>query len=256
MILALPHRAVLKVSGEAAKSFLNGLITADMEKLPSFGALLSPQGKLLVDFFIIEHEEAFYLDCPTAQAEMLFQKLNLYKLRAKVTISKESLHIFALTQDETASGIVFQDPRAKAMGKRLITPIALPTTGEMQDYTRLRVAACLPEGGEDFTYGETFPHDVNMDDFGVLSYTKGCYVGQEIVARMHHRGSARKRVKRFFGEVKMPATGSDILSNDVVVGQVGTIYGDSGLALVRVDKLLSPVTAQNIPLFFVNLEND
>ena len=213
----LPDRGVVKVSGEDARNFLNGLVTTDVTLLRPglgrFGALLTPQGKITVDFLITEapagHGGGFLIDCPRALAQGLADKLGFYKLRAKVTVENlsDSLGVLAAWDGEPAvkPDLTFADPRNAALGWRILVPEELAQKvadligAELVDsaaYEAHRIASGVPRGGLDFMYGDAFPHETNMDRLHGVDFDKGCYVGQEVVSRMQHRGTARTRTVR------------------------------------------------------------
>src|ERR1700753_1118417 len=206
----LPERGVVKVSAEHARNFLNGLVTTDMTLLRPglgrFGALLTPQGKIIVDFLITEasagHGGGFLIDCPRALAQSFATKLGFYKLRAKVVVEdlSDSLGVIAAWDGEPAMkpDLAFADPRDTALGWRILAPHELAQKvadligAELVDetvYEAHRIARGAPRGGLDFTYGDAFPHETNMDRLHGVDFDKGCYVGQEVVSRMQHRGT-------------------------------------------------------------------
>jgi len=211
----LPDRGVVKVAGEDARSFLNGLVTTDVTELAPglgrFGALLTPQGKITVDFLITEapagHGGGFLLDCPRPLAPALAAKLGFYKLRAKVTVENlsDNLGVIAAWGGGLAvkPDLAFADPRDQALGWRILAPQELAQKvadligADLVDsaaYEAHRIAIGVPRGGLDFIYGDAFPHETDMDQFGGVDFDKGCFVGQEVVSRMEHRGTARNRI--------------------------------------------------------------
>ena len=245
-------RGVVEVAGAEARALLQRLVTNDIETLAPaearYAALLTPQGKILVDFFIVsaptpEEPERFLLDCPAALAADLAKKLTLYRLRAKVTVADRSTDMTAvpLTR-ETASGdagtVVFPDPRDPDLGFRVVGPRpAVDAMAASPEFDRdRRIAAGVPQGGLDFPYGDTFPHEANLDRIAGVDFRKGCYVGQEVVSRMQHRATTRKRVTRFSAEV-MPPSGADVRAGDLPLGTVGSVGPGSGLALLRLDRV-------------------
>jgi folate-binding protein YgfZ len=190
----LSDRAVVDVSGAEARAFLQGLVTCNMDAVSPtsacFGALLTPQGKIITDFIISEQGNSFYLDTPQALVGDLVKRLRLYKLRAQIEITERAdLAVGAFWGE--SSGIA--DPRDKNLPWRLIAPRAQVEALGLNEaaYEALRVSAGVPKGGVDFAYGDAFPHDVNMDLIGGVDFRKGCYVGQEVVSRVQHRGTAR-----------------------------------------------------------------
>jgi folate-binding protein YgfZ len=264
----LPDRGVVKVSGEAARDFLNGLVTTDVTLLRpglgGFGALLTPQGKIVVDFLITEapsgHGGGFLIDCPRALAQALADKLGFYKLRAKVGIENlsDSLGVLAAWDGDFAvkPDLAFADPRNATLGWRILVPGELAQKAadligaELVDstaYDAHRIAAGIPRGGLDFTYGDAFPHETNMDRLHGVDFDKGCYVGQEVVSRMQHRGTARTRTVRVVLEDFSPEPGTTVLAGDKAIGTMGSAAGHNGLALIRIDRAADALAA-GLPL--------
>src|SRR6266545_466191 len=260
----LPDRGVVKGSGGDARDFLNGLVTTDVTLLRPglgrFGALLTPQGKITVDFLITEapsgHGGGFLIDCPRPLAQGLADKLGFYKLRAKVTVENlsDSLGVIAAWDGEPAikPDLAFADPRDAALGWRILTPqdlapkVADLIGAELADsaaYEAHRIATGVPRGGLDFMYGDAFPHETNMDRLHGVDFDKGCYVGQEVVSRMQHRGTARTRIVRVTLEDFSPETGVAVLGGDRQVGTMGSTAGGRGLALVRIDRVADALDA-------------
>jgi folate-binding protein YgfZ len=260
----LPDRGVVKVSGEDARNFLNGLVTTDVTELAPglgrFGALLTPQGKIIVDFLITEapsgHGGGFLIDCPRALAQDLATKLGFYKLRAKVTVENlsDSLGVMAAWDgDPTVKpDLSYADPRQAALGWRILIPEELKQKvadligAELVDsgrYEAHRIASGAPRGGLDFTYGDAFPHETNMDRLRGVDFDKGCYVGQEVVSRMQHRGTARTRTVKVLFDGFAPEPGTAILAGDKQVGTIGSTSGQHGLALIRTDRVTDALDA-------------
>jgi folate-binding protein YgfZ len=264
----LPDRGVVKVSGEGARDFLNGLVTTDVTLLQPglgrFGALLTPQGKIVADFLITEaatgHGGGFLIDCPRALAQTLADKFGFYKLRAKVTVENlsEGLGVIAAWDGDLATkpDLAFADPRSAKLGWRIIASEELaPKVADLMgadlvdsaEYEAHRIASGIPRGGLDFMYGDAFPHETNMDRLQGLDFEKGCYVGQEVVSRMQHRGTARTRTIRVIIEGPSPEPGTTILAGDKAVGPMGSTAGSNGLALVRTDRVADALEA-GVPL--------
>ncbi len=273
----LPDRGVVKVSGDDARRFLNGLVTNDMEKVTpgsaQFAALLTPQGKIVSDFIIAEalpqDGGGFFLDCPRALAAMLVEKLNFYKLRAKVLVEDRSdtLGVVAFWDGigQSDVGLSYADPRLPALGTRTIIPPDLAaeaaanlgaTLAGHQAYNAHRIALGVPRGGEDFAYGDTFPHEADMDQLGGVDFDKGCYVGQEVVSRVEHRSSARSRVVPMAYEFA-PISGLPVMAGEKEVGTLMSAAKGRGLALVRLDRVAdalalgTPLTCGNMPVHLV-----
>jgi hypothetical protein len=260
----LPDRGVVKVSGEDARSFLNGLVTTDVTQLAPglgrFGALLTPQGKITVDFLITEaprgHGGGFLLDCPRPLAQPLADKLGFYKLRAKVSVENlsENLGVIAAWDGDPAMNpdLAFADPREAVLGWRILAPQELAQKvadligADLVDsdaYEAHRIATGVPRGGLDFMYGDAFPHETNMDRLHGVDFDKGCYVGQEVVSRMQHRGTARTRTVRVTLEGARPEAGTVVLAGDKTVGTMGSTAGQNGLALIRTDRVADALDA-------------
>jgi folate-binding protein YgfZ len=260
----LPDRGVVKVSGEDARNFLNGLVTTDVTPLAPglgrFGALLTPQGKIVFDFLITEapsgHGGGFLLDCPRPLAQNLADKLGFYKLRARVTVENlsDSLGVIAAWEGNPAvkPDLAYADPREPALGWRILAPQDLAAKVadligadlvDSEAYEAHRIAAGVPRGGLDFTYGDAFPHETNMDRLHGVDFDKGCYVGQEVVSRMQHRGTARTRTVRVTLEGARPEAGIAVLAGDKSVGTMGSSSGQNGLALIRTDRVADALQA-------------
>ena len=264
----LPDRGVVKVSGEGARDFLNGLLTTDVTLLRPglgrFGALLTPQGKITTDFLITEAPSGdgggFLIDCPRALAQVLADKLGFYKLRAKVAVENlsHSLGVLAAWDGDPAlkPDLAFVDPRNAALGWRILVPEEFAQKAadligaELLDstaYDARRIATGVPRGGLDFIYGDAFPHETNMDRLHGVDFDKGCYVGQEVVSRMQHRGTARTRTVRVLLDGPAPEAGSTILAGDKSVGTMGSAADHHGLALIRIDRVSDALEA-GVPL--------
>jgi folate-binding protein YgfZ len=247
----LADRGVVRVEGEDAPSFLQGLLTNDVAGLPAgearYAALLTPQGKILFDFLVLRATgapPAFLLDCPKTLAADLAKRLSIYKLRAKVAIRDASVDFGIVADwggapDFPPSAHVYADPRAAALGRRAILPRAAAeavSEAALPAYEAARIAAGAPRGGVDFPYGDAFPHDADMDLFNGVDFHKGCYVGQEVVSRMKHRGEVRKRVVRVRLAGSAPAPGTPVTDGALAIGALGAAAGDKALALLRIDR--------------------
>lgn len=253
----LPDRAVVAVIGEDAEALLNRLFTNSMLAMRDgearYAALLSPQGKLLFDFLALRRSDGFWLDCRRDQAAELAKRLSMFKLRAKATVEDLSIRLaVAAVWDEqpVVSGDIasFRDPRHDSLGWRLIGPadaFAGPRSDE--DYQAHRIALGVPQGGLDWENGDAFVHDANLDWLHGVDFAKGCYVGQEVVSRVHHRGSARKRIVklRFHGEP--PATGVELRAGPLALGRLTSLAGSNGLASIRIDRL-QDAAESNLPV--------
>lgn len=258
----LPDRGVIKVAGEDARNFLNGLVTTDLDRLKPglgrFGALLTPQGKIIVDFLITEapagHGGGFLIDCPKALADGLATKLKFYKLRAKVTVESLDLGVLAAWDGQPAAqpDLAFADPRNAELGIRILIPEDLKQKlsdligaelVDAADYEAHRIAVGVPRGGLDFMYSDAFPHETNMDRLAGVDFDKGCYVGQEVVSRMQHRGTARTRSVKVLLDDLSPEVGVSVMAGDKQVGTMGSSAQGKGIALVRIDRVADALDA-------------
>ncbi len=260
----LPDRGVVKVAGDPARGFLQGLLTADLDKVkpdePRFAALLTPQGKIVVDCIVVEASTrdggGFFLDCPRALAADLVAKLNFYKLRAQVLIQDLSKDLAVLAAWGGAAhsdyGLSYPDPRLAALGSRIMLPpevvdaAAEELGAELvaaEIYEAHRIALGVPRGGMDFAYGDAFPHETDMDQLGGVDFDKGCYVGQEVVSRMQHRGSARTRVVPVAYQGFAPEAGTAVTAGERTIGTFGSSANGRGLAMLRLDRVEDALNA-------------
>ena len=254
----LPDRGAVKVAGDDARKFLNGLATADIGKVepgrPRFTALLTPQGKIIADFIMAEAEAAdgggFFLDCPRPLASTLVERLNFYKLRAKVVAEDLSaiLGVMAIWDGDgdTEYGLCYPDPRLPDLGMRCMLPPHLASQAAADlgadflgadAYEAHRIALGVPRGGLDFIYGDAFPHETVMDQLHGVDFDKGCFVGQEVVSRIEHRGIARTRVVPVAYDGAAPAPGVAVMAGDKNVGTMGSARNGRGLASLRLDRV-------------------
>jgi folate-binding protein YgfZ len=262
-IALLPDRGIVEVEGDDAIDFLQGLLTNDIDQAEPgralFAGLLTPQGKIIFDFLVYSPApNRFWLDCPAEFAADLAKRLALYKLRARVMVTDRSAEMAvgvelpsgAPGREALAS---FADPRHAQLPRRYVLSAAgLSRSGEaeaagLHAYHAARIALCVPEGSRDYLYGEAFPHEVCYDLLNGVDFEKGCYVGQEVVSRMHHRGVAKTRVAGVRGAGPLPAMGAEISGGEFPVGQLGSSQGDLGIALVRLDRA-EETLAHGIPL--------
>ena len=264
----LPDRGVLKIAGDDARYFLNGLATNDINRLAPgaacYAALLTPQGKIIGDFIAAEAPAkdggGIFLDVPKALAGELVKKLNFYKLRAKVMVEdlSDTLGVMAAWDGggETRHGLSYPDPRLPALGMRVMLPprLAREAAAELgadlvaaEAYEAHRIALGVPRGGEDFAYGEAFPHEADMDQLAGVDFHKGCYVGQEVVSRVEHRNSARSRIVPVAYDAPGPAAGLPVMAGEKQVGTFGSAANGRGLALLRLDRVADALS-QDTPL--------
>jgi len=269
----LPDRGAVSVTGADAEKLLGGLITNEMALLDTapalYAGLLSPQGKILFDFFVVRAGEGYLLETARDRAGDLAKRLAMYKLRADVIIRDVSVDYTiaasfgdgaAVPADEPPGAIAFLDPRLPELGFRVLIPGAetglagLGTRVPEAAYHVHRIRLGVPEGGKDFVFGDTFPHEALLDQLHGVSFSKGCFVGQEVVSRMQHRTAVRKRVVQVSAEQALPAGPLPITIGDAEIGRLGSVAGALGLALLRIDRVAeaqrdgTPVTVAGLPL--------
>src|ERR1700730_5064413 len=235
LVCLLGDRGVIEVGGADATGFLQRLITNSVLNIPKgegrYAGLLTPQGKLLFDFFVVPLQEGpdagYFIDCAGEQTADLVKRLNLHKMRAKIAIEDKSKKFaVAAIFGEVAAGIegvFYRDTRGPSMGLRVIGPRAALEKldrGEGSGYEAHRIAQGVPKGGVDFRYGDAFVHDVNLDSMNGVDFKKGCYVGQEVVARVHYRNSARKRIVKIYFDGPAAPQGTQIAAGETVMSQV------------------------------------
>jgi len=237
----LSDRRVIRVFGEHAESFLQNIMSNDVTHAKTglvYSLLLTPQGQFLNDFFVLSdpfHESAgFILDMHAAQVDDFLKRMVMFKLRAKVTLEPLPADCYFVYSHSTEG---MQDPRRTTLGKRFYTKTQLPATGDVADYHDMRIRAGVPDGSLTIKAQKDFPADMNLDHLNALGWEKGCFIGQEVVARMYHRGLAKKRLA--------VVTGTELGICDILspagrsVGEIRDINSDhtQALALIRLDAL-------------------
>jgi tRNA-modifying protein YgfZ len=255
-IALLPNRGVVSINGEDAEKLLQGVITNEMALLATQPAIhagmLTPQGKILFDFFVVKSPDGYCLETARENTAELVSQLARYKLRSKVDIDDVSADYAVAAawggpyapHGRGKQPLVFADPRLADMGYRELMTIGSDwalagrdaDSASQDDYHAHRIALGVPEGGKDYPLGDTFPHEALFDQLHGVSFEKGCFVGQEVVARMQFRNMARKRVVPLVGEEPLPASGAAISAGGVEIGKLGSVAGNRGLALVRIDR--------------------
>lgn len=251
----LSDRGVVAVSGPDAAHFLHNLVTTNVETLAvgaaRYGALLTPQGKVQFDFIIFGAPGRYFIDVARSHAADFAKRLGFYKLRAAVDIRdiSQTHQVIAAWGDSplptnvTDAIAAAPDPRHERLGVRIITAaigtISAPAGWihvEAEAYDAHRIALCIPAGGVDFAYGDAFPHEADIDQLGGIDFRKGCYTGQEVVSRMEHRGTARRRIIALTGIAPLPAPGTAIEAAGREIGTMGSADGTTALASVRLDR--------------------
>ncbi|WP_111784655.1 YgfZ/GcvT domain-containing protein [Agrobacterium tumefaciens] len=254
----LADRRLIRVSGTGAEEFLNNLITADIENLPAgearAAALLTPQGKILFDFLIWRDGGDYLIETGAAEQDALLRRLTMYKLRAPVDLKVETVEGVSVFWTETTPVAGVRDGRFAKAGIDLFRLPGASASGDVAAYDALRVDHGIAESGRDYALQDAFPHDVLMDVNDGVSFRKGCFVGQEVVSRMKHRGTARRRVVTVSAGGALPASGTEITADGKPVGTLGTVCGNRALAIVRIDRIAdalasgTPLLAETVPV--------
>lgn len=276
--VTLSSRGILAIDGPDRAAFLQGLVSNDVTFAgPSraiYAAFLTPQGKYLHDFLIVELGGKLLIDCEVERLPDLQRRLKMYKLRSKVTLEDVSaqfsvtaafgpgaLAALGLSSEAGAAavlggGVVFADPRLPALGARAILPrgaeaSVLETAGfkaaEVADYDRLRLEAGVPDGSRDLIVEKAILLENNLDELNAISWQKGCYMGQELTARTRYRGLVRKRLFPVIVEGTLPEPGTTVMLGDKEAGEMRSGSGDRALALLRLEEI-ERAQAEGIPL--------
>lgn len=235
----MSERIVLSVSGADRVEFLQGLITNDVTRATDgliYAALLTPQGKFIADFFVIGQDDRFLIDVAQSHAAALAQRLTMYRLRADVQIEQTDLVVSCGTGDMPP--VALADPRHPALGWRHYGDSDI---GDSTDWDALRVAHLIPETGIELT-PDTYILEAGFEALHGVDFRKGCYVGQELVARMKHKTELRKGLAQVRVEGKA-CTGDMISAEGKEVGVLHTISGDQAIAYLRFDRATGPMQA-------------
>jgi len=257
----LSDRGIIRVSGADAKIFLQNVMTNDIEKVLQesivYSCLLTPQGQFLHDFFVLQdplQPDGFLVDMGKPQIDDFLKRLTIFKLRAKVSLEKlddDILRVYAVRE----GGVV--DPRWPALGQRLYTQTGVEgSTDALSDYHAFRIACGVPDGSYSALQQRDFISDLNLDHLHAVAWDKGCFIGQEVTARMYHRGLAKKRLMVMTGTSL--AAGQNILREGRIMGEVRDVAATAtqALALIRLDAVAEggaleteagPVTSVNMP---------
>ncbi|MFV9875078.1 MAG: folate-binding protein YgfZ [Rickettsiales endosymbiont of Dermacentor nuttalli] len=261
----LNDRTLFSIHGENTKSFLQNLISNDINKVNDnnsiYACLLTPQGKYFCDFFIMQFNNMTLLDCTRARKEEIINKLNLYKLRSDIQIQDltDQYTIFSLHGNDLLSelslsdipgysksfmnGYVYIDPRTLLMGARTVLPTntsiqffkdwGFKTSPDAYDY--IRITNHVPEGDKDLIAGKSFPLEYGFDLLNAIDFNKGCYVGQELTSRTKYRGTIRKKIMQVKSDHKLPESGSGIYIGENKIGIICSSHDNIGLALIRTE---------------------
>lgn len=233
MPIAQLNRSVFRLSGEGVSTWLDGLISNSLSGPMTFAALLTPQGKIIADFFITKDEEDLLLDTPTKFTESLFKRLRMYKLRAPIEITDitDTHNVYAIWDGEGEEG--HPDPRHATLGRRLISEDYLEAS---DDYDAHRLSLGVVDSEWDFETVTTFPADANMDLMNGVDFKKGCFVGQEVVSRMKRMTTVKKRMRTIeLGGIAK--AGDPIMCGSRVIGEIYHVNKMLAMGLVRLDRL-------------------
>ena len=242
----LDDRAIVSVSGPDAEHFLQNIVTADLDALGSGeakpSALLTPQGKILFDFLVSRADEnTLLLECRADVADDFVRRLMLYRLRAKVDISKPEQSPVAVSWGPESSAsrndsTWLRDLRFSPPAQVFRSYGDHAADADTGAWNTFRIENGVAESGTDYALGDAFPHDVLLDELGGVGFRKGCYVGQEVVSRMQHRGTARRRVLIVSANQPLPAAGTEVAAGGRALGVLGSVSGGNGLAILRIDR--------------------
>ncbi|AGF74322.1 aminomethyltransferase [Bartonella australis AUST/NH1] len=261
--LSLKNRKIIKVTGEEATHFLQVLITTDIKKmrpqelLP--GALLSPQGKVVADFLISKINKGYMIDIDALLADSFQKRLMLYKLRKEIEITQPLQKDITICWENkisiSDSVLSFSDKRFPIKEKvlRYYGKTSLSAPKRNDNWDRMRIRYAIAESGHDYEIGKVFPHDINYDQINGLALNKGCYIGQEVISRMHHRKIIRRRLLIVKSRYNL-TPGSTVTAGAKKLGQLGTCATNEALALMRIDHVKDAmneniqITVDNLPV--------
>ena len=235
-VARLASRAVIAVSGPDWRSFLQGLLTQDVETIAPgelrFAGLLTPQGKLLYDLFVAGTEDGALLDVAAAHRDAILQRLTIYRLRAKVTLEASDRPVLAVFGGKVAGDYI--DPRLPGLGARAYED--RPTTTDEEAYEAHRLALGVP-GPADWGSEATYPIDADFDLMAGIDFKKGCFVGQETTSRMKRRGVIKNRMLPIVFDGPAPAFGTEVLAGELRAGEVLSGRDGRAMALLRLDRI-------------------
>lgn len=253
-ITTLPDRGVIAVTGDDRAAFLQGLVSNDVtEARPGraiWAALLTPQGKWLADFFIFDDSSRLLLDCEQHQITDLIQRLSRYRLRMKVALQAEpGLTVqVAWNGKPDVEGILAPDPRLPDFAWRCLTAMPAAPNATAQDWDRHRLAAGIPDGSRDMETDRSVLLEAGFDELSGVSWSKGCYMGQELTARTKYRGLLKRRLVPVIIDGPIPEPGTPVLSDGREVGVMRSAQDGMGLATIRLEAIDSPLQSGNARL--------
>jgi hypothetical protein len=247
-IAALPARAVIAITGEDRVDFLQGLVSNDVAMAAPghavWAALLTPQGKWLADFFILSDGERLLLDCERAQLPMVQQRLTRYRLRSRVALTDAEMLVYvAWDGGPDVSGITAPDPRLPEAGWRVLTSDPILANASEDDWDLYRLGLGLPDGSRDLESEKSVLLEAGFDELNGVSWTKGCYMGQELTARTKYRGLVKRRLVPVRSDGELPPPGAPLLRDGREVGTMRSSRGGLGMAVVRLEALEHALTS-------------
>jgi folate-binding protein YgfZ len=267
MYTFLNERSVFRISGEDRVKFLQGLLSNDITKISPdnsiYACMLTPQGKYFADFFLISRGDEILFDILKLRQSEILKKLNMYKLRSAVTINEAPHYqVISLATSEKVnlqSSIVFKDPRSDKLGMRGFineNDFKFLSDNFIEDensYDNIRIDNFIAEGDKDLIPEKSFLAEYGLDNLNAIDYSKGCYVGQELVARTHYLGQVRKQIVQVHAKHNLPALGTEIHAGQQKLGIICSSRANKGLALVRTEDVLkldsdAKITANDLDL--------
>lgn len=253
-IAHLPDRAVLSINGADRVTFLNSLVSNDVAlagpEKAVWAALLTAQGKWLADFFVLAEADRLLLDCEAAQSTMVAQRLSRYRLRADVAIAPTDLQVFAVWDGipDAQGAIAASDPRLPEAGWRVLSGAPVTTNADAADWDLHRLMLGLPDGSRDLEPEKTILLEAGFDELSGISWTKGCYMGQELTARTRYRGLIKRRLLPVRANANLPPSGTSVLAGDRIVGEIRSTQAGCGLAVLRLDSMTGDLAAAGVAI--------
>src|SRR5436190_2962621 len=253
-VAPLKSRSLVAVSGPDWRDFLQGLITQDVETLSPgearFAALLTPQGRLLYDLFVVGRQDGVWLDVEAEHRDAFLQRLTMYRLRAKVELAPDDTPVFAAygEGDPPAGGWVVRDPRLEALGWRCYGAFEATVDEAHREAFKRRLGV---PGPADWGTDRTYPIEANFDLLNGIDFGKGCFVGQETTSRMKRRGQIKTRMLPITFDGPAPAKGAEVLAGDLRAGEVLSVGEGRAIASMRLDRAIGPLTVDGRPVTVV-----
>lgn len=255
----LEDRSVIKISGKDSVSFLQGLLTNDVSKLSEehflYALLLTPQGRIISDLFLKKSEQHILADIPKSQKTSILAKFKLYKLKSDVSFEDldSSIGVFVSKQEDLEMHL---DPRSSKLGYRGFKPLNHEIMLSNFDYHTSRIKLSIPDFDMDMEIAKSLPIDFDMNDLNALSFTKGCYVGQEVVAVTHNRGTKRKKIySAICSQGKFPEKGAEIFIQNIKIGEMLGSKDDLGLLLLNIEEVAKSENLIKNELFTLRIIN-